>query len=274
MKNKPPSEYVGDEKFQKLFGNLSPEMMPVHEIRMFLLGFILAPEMVSFDWMIEEMLLVGTHSEITFKTEKLLQQFIDQIMALWNSLVADVDAKKIPKLIPLPVNLEDTAVLLKAANIRMNEIDILLGSLFEGGIDYKSCPDKNAAKIMAWLEKNTDTLEDYLERTEEKKPSKRLLLEIKLIMLELEDHWATKYKVLEEGLRKVRLAKLTETPAKAKNDPVKLMREGLGKIMPMLDELERRGIPIKRAPDKTVGRNDICSCGSGKKFKKCCGLVH
>lgn len=23
--------------------------------------------------------------------------------------------------------------------------------------------------------------------------------------------------------------------------------------------------------DKTVGRNDSCTCGSGKKYKKCCG---
>ena len=26
----------------------------------------------------------------------------------------------------------------------------------------------------------------------------------------------------------------------------------------------------KRAAD-TVGRNDLCPCGSGKKYKKCCG---
>ena len=23
---------------------------------------------------------------------------------------------------------------------------------------------------------------------------------------------------------------------------------------------------------ETPGRNDLCSCGSGKKYKKCCGL--
>ncbi|MBA3035070.1 MAG: preprotein translocase subunit SecA, partial [Desulfobacterium sp.] len=28
--------------------------------------------------------------------------------------------------------------------------------------------------------------------------------------------------------------------------------------------------PVKR-DDKKIGRNDLCSCGSGKKFKKCCG---
>ena len=30
--------------------------------------------------------------------------------------------------------------------------------------------------------------------------------------------------------------------------------------------------PLKtRIAEKTVGRNDPCPCGSGKKYKKCCG---
>jgi uncharacterized protein YecA (UPF0149 family) len=28
--------------------------------------------------------------------------------------------------------------------------------------------------------------------------------------------------------------------------------------------------PVRRAEPK-VGRNDLCPCGSGRKFKKCCG---
>jgi preprotein translocase subunit SecA len=35
-------------------------------------------------------------------------------------------------------------------------------------------------------------------------------------------------------------------------------------------EIERK--PIQRTEDK-IGRNAPCSCGSGKKFKKCCGLI-
>ena len=31
------------------------------------------------------------------------------------------------------------------------------------------------------------------------------------------------------------------------------------------------GTPIRRTEPK-IGRNDPCSCGSGKKFKKCCGV--
>jgi uncharacterized protein YecA (UPF0149 family) len=30
--------------------------------------------------------------------------------------------------------------------------------------------------------------------------------------------------------------------------------------------------PVEQAKsDRTAGRNDPCPCGSGKKFKKCCG---
>ncbi|MCB9832627.1 MAG: YchJ family protein [Planctomycetes bacterium] len=34
----------------------------------------------------------------------------------------------------------------------------------------------------------------------------------------------------------------------------------------------RKGEPVRRA-DPKVGRNDPCPCGSGKKFKKCCGTA-
>ncbi len=36
------------------------------------------------------------------------------------------------------------------------------------------------------------------------------------------------------------------------------------------DDASAKKKPVRR-PDKKVGRNDPCPCGSGKKFKKCCG---
>ena len=33
----------------------------------------------------------------------------------------------------------------------------------------------------------------------------------------------------------------------------------------------KRGVPTLRRDEPKVGRNDPCPCGSGKKFKKCCG---
>ena len=31
--------------------------------------------------------------------------------------------------------------------------------------------------------------------------------------------------------------------------------------------------PVKKAAAEKVGRNDPCPCGSGKKYKKCCGAA-
>ena len=39
-----------------------------------------------------------------------------------------------------------------------------------------------------------------------------------------------------------------------------------------ISDLEKMLNPPKPVTsEKTVGRNDPCPCGSGKKFKKCCG---
>jgi preprotein translocase subunit SecA len=56
--------------------------------------------------------------------------------------------------------------------------------------------------------------------------------------------------------------------------PAKLPR-GMGAPSPFSPRNEapddQAPAPIKRAHEK-VGRNDPCSCGSGKKYKKCCGV--
>ena len=36
-------------------------------------------------------------------------------------------------------------------------------------------------------------------------------------------------------------------------------------------DIKDDALPVKR-PGPKVGRNDPCPCGSGRKFKKCCGL--
>ncbi|NEX21510.1 hypothetical protein G3480_14530 [Thiorhodococcus mannitoliphagus] len=38
-----------------------------------------------------------------------------------------------------------------------------------------------------------------------------------------------------------------------------------------ISDLERMLNPVKAAVSSKVGRNDPCPCGSGKKYKKCCG---
>ena len=38
-----------------------------------------------------------------------------------------------------------------------------------------------------------------------------------------------------------------------------------------LSSIDQTIAPIRR-PTPKIGRNEPCPCGSGKKFKKCCGL--
>ena len=36
-------------------------------------------------------------------------------------------------------------------------------------------------------------------------------------------------------------------------------------------ELKPKKITIAKKAETSIGRNDLCPCGSGKKYKKCCG---
>lgn len=52
----------------------------------------------------------------------------------------------------------------------------------------------------------------------------------------------------------------------------RLARERLLEVTaPITDAVEQRTVPLAKAKAAGVGRNDPCPCGSGKKFKKCCG---
>ena len=40
-----------------------------------------------------------------------------------------------------------------------------------------------------------------------------------------------------------------------------------------IPEQKKNSSKVKKQPKKSkkVGRNDLCPCGSGKKYKQCCG---
>lgn len=57
------------------------------------------------------------------------------------------------------------------------------------------------------------------------------------------------------------------------NDIKGKMLEGFKEIADIFEKIanESKKNPVKNITEK-IGRNDQCSCGSGKKFKKCCGF--
>ena len=44
---------------------------------------------------------------------------------------------------------------------------------------------------------------------------------------------------------------------------------GSGDVVSEANEALSKAQPVRAVP--RVGRNDLCPCGSGKKYKKCCG---
>jgi preprotein translocase subunit SecA len=63
-------------------------------------------------------------------------------------------------------------------------------------------------------------------------------------------------------LFRIQIAPSAEVPVMKKPENDNLILSGSDKSLPRQ--------PVKRSQAK-IGRNDLCHCGSGKKYKKCCG---
>jgi preprotein translocase subunit SecA len=48
-------------------------------------------------------------------------------------------------------------------------------------------------------------------------------------------------------------------------------REQVAKVESEGNNVNDKPRPVVKKPSEKVGRNDLCPCGSGKKYKKCCG---
>ena len=53
-------------------------------------------------------------------------------------------------------------------------------------------------------------------------------------------------------------------------EEVRRLRLGATAVSKGNDPMAPKAAPIRNTPKTSVGRNDPCPCGSGKKYKKCC----
>lgn len=73
-----------------------------------------------------------------------------------------------------------------------------------------------------------------------------------------EVHFRARYKVGSQQVDHVERARF-------------LRHEGAWKFHSVIEDEPQELIPV--GPAATVGRNDPCTCGSGRKYKKCCGAA-
>ncbi|MDD1781343.1 SEC-C domain-containing protein [Enterovibrio sp. ZSDZ35] len=91
--------------------------------------------------------------------------------------------------------------------------------------------------------------------------SRRMLSALMTTMLFLHDEQGTLAQMQEAGL--------TSLPSPEKY--YKQMELMINEVALAADEVQQGSGAQAVNPYKSVGRNDPCPCGSGKKFKKCCG---
>lgn len=241
-------KYAGDEKLKDMLAEIKCSM-DIYEIRAFILGSVLAVDFVPFDYLMEEMLLFDSPNPAEFKSGEQADLFSREIIALWNEIANEVNEKKVPQLTELPQEPKDPVTLLTGLHIRKQEIDYLLASLCEGSRYDENYLDHETKNALHWLKHCSDIYGSCLDG--ELNPQDWTELELahaEYLLFAFEKDWPEKYALLEAGLRRIRVEKIRET--------------------------KERELPRATERAVKVGRNEICPCGSGKKFKKCCGVMH
>ena len=72
---------------------------------------------------------------------------------------------------------------------------------------------------------------------------------------------------IREDTARIMLTLRIRTEEQPKREQVaKITGEGVGG-----DGSDKRSRTVRKTSAQKVGRNDPCPCGSGKKYKKCCG---
>ena len=78
------------------------------------------------------------------------------------------------------------------------------------------------------------------------------------------------FRIKAESLKRLYHVKVQreEEPQKiARQTPAPARRVNLSR-----GEISRAGVTTQRHASRKIGRNEPCPCGSGKKYKKCCGM--
>ncbi|MCQ4276736.1 YecA family protein [Stutzerimonas degradans] len=132
-------------------------------------------------------------------------------------------------------------------------------------IEILSAPERTIAeltqlaKILAEAKAKSDTREQVASRIEKEVPSLSKLVQL------LPENRSELYGFLAVILAAVQL--FTQTPAAPSSTTINVTQ--------VIQQVIVEPPPPKVAPlsPKKVGRNERCPCGSGAKFKRCCGAI-
>lgn len=201
-----PKAYPGDDIFQKKLDQLGVTMS-VWEIRMYLLGLLLSPEMVPPSVALEEILLADTEDEVIFEDEKDHEEFMSYFFGLWNQLTSyDGSSNRYPKLSPKKTEFRGREEKEKYIVAKGDELSTFYMALDESGASeyFDQCFD--LAHAQAGLSMINDLLVDFcIDRLDEKKLDENELDEMLDVVDDFHQNWPKTYPKLSKmflGIRR------------------------------------------------------------------------
>lgn len=241
-----PSDYCGDELMEEYLEKAGSEVS-IFSLYGLLYGCLAAPNLVMPSVL---MPAIFGKKGADFETKDQAQETVGNIMALWNLLNRwdpEIEDLRVPA-IEYPT---DKSGVMHRLSDMTDLVDSFIGGLELGGIDLDEPPVdlKNDAES---LSKIMDIFYSYLEVMDKEK--------------------GMTPEQLDEAMKAISKGELVITSRIANiHMALKKSRMQAAEDLRGVDEALKKG-GIVMSPK--IGRNDPCPCGSGKKYKKCCGITH
>ena len=234
----PPAQYQGDEWMSERLKKLG-FLRSLHEVYGILHGCMAAPQMTMPS---QYLSYVFGEDSASFETEDEANEFVDNLMALWNR-IAQWNPETEP--IPWPATLHsDTS---QGLRDRISQHDSFINYFAKGlnqGGTQESDFNEDALSALKSLFEAQILLNKYADSTTLKNNSESFEL-----IEKFEDIIADCLARINIGLKPARMHTAENMRAS-------------------------RGKGRQQTSSNKIGRNEPCPCGSGKKYKKCCGLLH
>ena len=236
-------KYCGDAKMASLLKKYEVEFT-VHQLYGLLYGAVSAPEAVQPSQVLS---VIFNRKEPEFESMEEAKSFLGNVMALWN-IVATSTSGEAPMAWPKTV--------FQRSNSGLKEYIHAINSSTEQfikGLDLGATMEEDfAGDIKDAFESLARTdllLKEYLDLLEkDKSTNKKVIAESFEVVEKMENIIVDCIGRIAVGLKGSRMRKARETAKFVES--------------------------AHQARSNKVERNAPCPCGSGKKFKKCCGLLH
>lgn len=241
-----PDDYCGDEIMEEYLEKAGSELS-IFGLYGLLYGCLAAPDLVKPSEFIP--LIFGKEGS-HFETEEEAQAMMGNVMSLWN-LIGQWDPAKEDLMLPEFEYDADA----EGAMYRIYDALALVSSFLEGldlgGITFDELRRKMKEDAESFL-MTTELLNTYAELFGKEKRHNN--------------------KKLEEAIKAIGNAEFIIAESIA-NITIRLKSARQSKTN-QFSPGAKSGLTGFQTANVQLGRNDPCPCGSGKKYKKCCGILH